>query len=80
MKLLTQKFTKAGIVMGAGLLMLGVSAAHAEGYPERPIGVMVAYNPGGCNRFSGAYRNLGVCQSRQGRKAIIGWSTHLCHQ
>ena len=37
---LTQKLTKAGILIGTGLLMLGFSAANAESYPDRPIGVM----------------------------------------
>ena len=32
-------------------IFLGNTAAQAGDYPDRPISVVVAYNPGGANRF-----------------------------
>lgn len=70
MSSLTQKFTKAGNLIGAGLLMLGVSAANAENYPERPIGVMVAYNPGGATDFQARIATLASAKLDKEEKPI----------
>ncbi len=58
MNKLTQKITKTSAAIGLGLLMLGVSTANAESYPDRPIGVMVAYNPGGATDFQARIATL----------------------
>ncbi len=70
MSLLTQKFTKAGITIGTGLLMLGVSVANAESYPDRPIGVMVAYNPGGATDFQARIATLASAKLDKDEKPI----------
>jgi tripartite-type tricarboxylate transporter receptor subunit TctC len=58
MNRLNKNFGKISIAFGAGLLMLGASAAYAESYPDRPIGVMVAYNPGGATDFQARIATL----------------------
>ena len=70
MSLLTQKFTKTGIAIGTGLLMLGVSIANAESYPDRPIGVMVAYNPGGATDFQARIATLASAKLDKDEKPI----------
>jgi tripartite-type tricarboxylate transporter receptor subunit TctC len=67
---LTQKLTKAGILIGTGLLMLGFSAANAESYPDRPIGVMVAYNPGGATDFQARIATLASAKVDKEEKPI----------
>lgn len=58
MNRLNKNFGKISIAFGAGLLMLGASAVYAESYPDRPIGVMVAYNPGGATDFQARIATL----------------------
>lgn len=67
---LTQKLTKAGMLIGTGLLMLGFSAANAESYPDRPIGVMVAYNPGGATDFQARIATLASAKVDKEEKPI----------
>ena len=55
MKLTIQKTL---VSISTAVLMLGVSTAFAEGYPDRPIGVMVAYNPGGATDFQARIATL----------------------
>jgi tripartite-type tricarboxylate transporter receptor subunit TctC len=53
------KFTKLGIMLGTSLLTIAATTnSYAEGYPERPIGVMVAYNPGGATDFQARIATL----------------------
>ena len=40
------------------LLLLGAANVNAEEYPERPIGVMVAYSPGGATDFQARIATL----------------------
>ncbi len=55
MKVLKLKYILAGLTIGA--LMFGVSVAQVT-YPDRPIGVMVAYNPGGATDFQARIATL----------------------
>ena len=49
---------KSLILITTTLMTLGTSTAFAEGYPDRPIGVMVAYNPGGATDFQARIATL----------------------
>ena len=53
-----KNLSKFVIAIGAGLLFLGAASVHAESYPDRPIGVMVAYNPGGATDFQARIATL----------------------
>ena len=55
----TRKSIQAGITaISATLLMAAVATTHADEYPDRPIGVMVAYNPGGATDFQARIATL----------------------
>lgn len=60
MKTQKLKYTLKYLVASlTGALLLGtVVTAHAETYPDRPIGVMVAYNPGGATDFQARIATL----------------------
>lgn len=70
MKLLNKNFSKMGVAIGAGLLMLGAPAVNAETYPDRPIGVMVAYNPGGATDFQARIATLASAKLDKDEKPI----------
>ena len=59
-----------GVGIGAGLLMLGASVANAETYPDRPVGVMVAYNPGGATDFQARIATLASAKMDKDEKPI----------
>jgi len=70
MNRLNKNLSKIGVAFGAGLLMLGASAVYAESYPDRPIGVMVAYNPGGATDFQARIATLASAKLDKDEKPI----------
>lgn len=67
MKLTIKKYVKLVVIAS---LMLGSSTAFSEGYPERPIGVMVAYNPGGATDFQARIATLASAKVDDSDKPI----------
>ena len=65
-----KNINKIGIAICTGLLMLGASTANAETYPDRPVGVMVAYNPGGATDFQARIATLASAKLDKDEKPI----------
>lgn len=70
MSRMTKKLTNVAIMAGASLLMLGTATANAENYPDRPIGVMVAYNPGGATDFQARIATLASARVDKDEKPV----------
>lgn len=60
----------AATVVSAALLLGATATAQAESYPERPIGVMVAYNPGGATDFQARIATLASAKLDENEKPI----------
>jgi len=60
MKHPSKKVSKLNLFLSAGILAFSATSmnANAEAYPERPIGVMVAYGPGGATDFQARIATL----------------------
>ena len=78
---LTNKFSKLSLMLGASLLTLAaVSNANAESYPERPIGVMVAYNPGGATDFQARIATLASAKMKDDKPISVGQPIYVTNK
>ncbi len=75
--------TTARICLAAGLLAPAFVPVFAQGYPTRPVTVLVPYAPGGTSdittrilaaRLSDAFGRQFVVENRAGGGGVIGWS------
>jgi len=79
---LTSKLSKLSLMLGTSLLTLAaVTNANAEGYPERPIGVMVAYGPGGATDFQARIATLSsALEDKEGKPVSIGQPIYVTNK
>jgi len=78
---LKSKITKLTLMLGACLLTLStVTSANAEGYPERPIGVMVAYSPGGATDFQARIATLASAKMKDDKPISIGQPIYVTNK
>lgn len=70
MKIFNPQFKKISIALSVGLLVMGTTSVNADSYPDRPIGVMVAYNPGGATDFQARIATLASAKVDKNEKAI----------
>lgn len=77
-------FTKktGSLVLGltAGALLMGAATNAAAEYPERPIGVMVAYNPGGATDFQARIATLASAKEKDGKAVSIGQPIYVTNK
>lgn len=60
---------------------MGINIAHAEDYPSRPIGVMVAYGPGGATDFQARIATLASAKVTKEEKAVsIGQPIYITNK
>ncbi|MEH6458024.1 MAG: tripartite tricarboxylate transporter substrate binding protein [Cocleimonas sp.] len=73
---------KMKIVAAAALLTLGAStlSAYADTYPERPIGVMVAYNPGGATDFQARIATLASAKMKDDKPLSVGQPIYVTNK
>jgi len=73
---------KMKIIAGAALLTLGAStlSAYADAYPERPIGVMVAYNPGGATDFQARIATLASAKMKDDKPLSVGQPIYVTNK
>ena len=78
----TRKALKSGVTaISAALLLAGGATAHAEGYPDRPIGVMVAYSPGGATDFQARIATLASAKvDKDGAPLSIGQPIYVTNK
>lgn len=72
---------KIKVIAGAALLTLGASSlsAYAD-YPERPIGVMVAYGPGGATDFQARIATLASAKMKDDKPISIGQPIYVTNK
>ncbi|MCP4186504.1 MAG: tripartite tricarboxylate transporter substrate binding protein [Gammaproteobacteria bacterium] len=74
---------KAGsLVLGltASALLLGATGAAQAEYPDRPIGVMVAYNPGGATDFQARIATLASAKEADGKAISVGQPIYVTNK
>ncbi len=73
---------KLSLFLTAGALALGATTftANAENYPERPIGVMVAYNPGGATDFQARIATLSSALMKDDKPVSIGQPIYVTNK
>ena len=76
-------FRKTGsLVIGltAGALLMGATSNAIADYPERPIGVMVAYNPGGATDFQARIATLASAKEKDGKALSVGQPIYVTNK
>ncbi|MFT5657625.1 MAG: tripartite-type tricarboxylate transporter receptor subunit TctC [Gammaproteobacteria bacterium] len=61
------------------LLTGAISTSYAE-YPDRPIGVMVAYNPGGATDFQARIATLASALEKDGKPVSVGQPIYVTNK
>jgi len=64
----------------AGTLLLGTSVGALAEYPDRPVGVMVAYNPGGATDFQARIATLGSAKEQDGKAMYVGQPMYVTNK
>ena len=79
---MNQLTKKMKIFAGAALITLGAStlSAYANAYPERPIGVMVAYGPGGATDFQARIATLASAKMKDDKAVSIGQPIYITNK
>jgi len=66
--------------LATGALMLGASTTSLAEYPDRPIGVMVAYNPGGATDFQARIATLSSAKEKDGAAISVGQPIYVINK
>jgi len=77
---LMRKTSKLAIGLTACALLIGATGAAQAEYPERPIGVMVAYNPGGATDFQARIATLSSALEKDGKPVSIGQPIYVTNK
>lgn len=75
-----RKISSLAISFTAGALLLGVTGAAQADYPDRPIGVMVAYNPGGATDFQARIATLASAKEKEGKPESVGQPIYVTNK
>lgn len=73
------RFSRKLALAAALTLSVGL-AAHAAEYPDRPIGVMVAYNPGGATDFQARIATLNAAKEADGKALYVGQPMYVINK
>ena len=60
--------------------LLGLSTVTRAEYPDRPIGVMVAYNPGGATDFQARIATLASAMEKDGKPVSVGQPIYVINK
>jgi len=71
---------KIALFVSSALLTMGTFSAHADSYPERPIGVMVAYNPGGATDFQARIATLASAKMKDDKPISVGQPIYVTNK
>lgn len=78
---LTNKVIRTGITIISAALLLTTAATRADDYPDRPIGVMVAYSPGGATDFQARIATLSSAKlDKDGAPLSIGQPIYVTNK
>ena len=75
-----RKASSLAIGFTATALLLGATGAAQADYPERPIGVMVAYNPGGATDFQARIATLASAKEKDGKPISVGQPIYVTNK
>ncbi len=77
---LAKKTGSTLLALTAGALLLGTSGVSLAEYPDRPIGVMVAYNPGGATDFQARIATLASAKEKDGAPISVGQPIYVTNK
>jgi tripartite-type tricarboxylate transporter receptor subunit TctC len=77
---LLKKTGTAFLALSAGALMFAVSTVSQADYPDRPVGVMVAYNPGGATDFQARIATLASAKEADGKPVSVGQPIYVINK
>ncbi len=77
---LINKISSLALSLATGALLMGISASSFADYPERPIGVMVAYNPGGATDFQARIATLASAKEKDGKAISVGQPIYVTNK
>jgi tripartite-type tricarboxylate transporter receptor subunit TctC len=63
-----------------GATLLGLSTVTRAEYPDRPIGLMVAYNPGGATDFQARIATLASAMEKDGKPVSVGQPIYVINK
>ena len=77
---LLKKTGSLALTIATGAILLGASSASYAEYPDRPIGVMVAYNPGGATDFQARIATLASAKEKDGKALSVGQPIYVTNK
>ncbi len=77
---LLKKIGSLALTIAIGAILLGASSASYAEYPDRPIGVMVAYNPGGATDFQARIATLASAKEKDGKALSVGQPIYVINK
>ncbi|MEM7294534.1 MAG: tripartite tricarboxylate transporter substrate binding protein [Pseudomonadota bacterium] len=66
--------------MALAALLVFAPVSHASDYPSRPIGIMVAYNPGGATDFQARIATLAAAKEKGGKALYVGQPMYVINK
>ena len=75
-----KKASSLAVGLTTGALLIGAVGAAQADYPERPIGVMVAYNPGGATDFQARIATLASAKEKDGKALSVGQPIYVTNK
>jgi tripartite-type tricarboxylate transporter receptor subunit TctC len=75
-----KKTGTALMALATGALLLTASTTGLAEYPDRPIGVMVAYNPGGATDFQARIATLASAKEKDGGFVSVGQPIYVINK
>lgn len=78
--ILIRKTSSLALSLTVGTVLMGASASALAEYPERPIGVMVAYNPGGATDFQARIATLASAKEKDGKAVSVGQPIYVTNK
>jgi len=73
-------FKKVAITIASTTLLLAAAGASYADYPDLPIGVMVAYNPGGATDFQARIATLASAKEKDGQPLSVGQPIYVTNK
>ncbi|MCP4765434.1 MAG: tripartite tricarboxylate transporter substrate binding protein [Gammaproteobacteria bacterium] len=78
--ILLKKTSSALLAVTSGALLLAATTTSQAEYPDRPVGVMVAYNPGGATDFQARIATLASAKEKDGGFVSVGQPIYVINK
>lgn len=80
MKMKIKLLKKGAVTIASTVFLLAAAGASYAEYPDRPIGVMVAYNPGGATDFQARIATLASAKEKDGKAISVGQPIYVTNK